>query len=124
METVNKYLEKLEPKITRYKDQEAEKEKEIILKVKTAIETDKKWIKDLTWNFKDIEVINKLTLLTAKQIVYLVNLSEADFIRKKNKWLLKIKDWIVNKCPGEMIPFSASFEGKLFDDSNALLAQV
>ena len=37
------------------------------------------------FNFQ-IEVLNKYLFLTSKPVVYLVNLSEKDFIRKKNKW--------------------------------------
>jgi ribosome-binding ATPase YchF (GTP1/OBG family) len=33
-----------------------------------------------------IEVVNSLSLLTAKPVTYLVNLSEKDYMRKKNKW--------------------------------------
>ena len=33
-----------------------------------------------------IDVVNSLQLLTAKSVTYLVNLSEKDYIRKKNKW--------------------------------------
>ncbi len=33
-----------------------------------------------------IEVLNKHLFITAKPMIYLVNLSEKDFIRKKNKW--------------------------------------
>jgi hypothetical protein len=33
-----------------------------------------------------IDVVNNLQLLTAKPVTYLVNLSEKDYIRKKNKW--------------------------------------
>lgn len=33
-----------------------------------------------------IDVVNGLQLLTAKPVTYLVNLSEKDYIRKKNKW--------------------------------------
>lgn len=40
------------------------------------------------WNNDEIRVINELTLLSAKPVVYLVNLSEADFVKKKNKWYL------------------------------------
>ncbi|KAG6858743.1 hypothetical protein C0991_002016, partial [Blastosporella zonata] len=32
-----------------------------------------------------IDVVNSLSLLTAKPVTYLVNLSEADYIGKKNK---------------------------------------
>ena len=47
-------------------------------------------------------------------MIYLVNLSEKDFIRKKNKWLIKIKEWIDKNDPGaSLIPFSGAFETKL-----------
>ena len=61
-----------------------------------------------------VEIINGLTLLTAKPITYLVNLSEKDFVRKKNKWLAKIKSWIDENNPGDaLIPFSVSLEERL-----------
>ena len=41
------------------------------------------------WNQADIEILNKHLFITAKSMIYLVNLSEKDFIRKKNKWLLQ-----------------------------------
>ena len=46
--------------------------------------------------------------------MYLVNLSEKDYVRKKNKWLPKIKQWIDSNNPGDpLIPFSVSFEERL-----------
>merc|ERR1712027_306790 len=49
-------------------------------------------------------------------MIYLVNLSEKDFIRKKNKFLPKIKEYIDKNDPGAMIiPFSGAFEQKLMD---------
>jgi obg-like ATPase 1 len=39
-----------------------------------------------------------------------VNLSEEDFVSKKNKWLKKIKDFIDANVPGEIIPYSAEHE--------------
>lgn len=61
-----------------------------------------------------IEVLNKYLFLTSKPCVYLVNLSEKDFIRKKNKWLIKIKEWVDKNDPGaSIIPFSGAFEHKL-----------
>lgn len=41
-----------------------------------------------------IEVLNKYLFLTSKPVIYLVNLSEADYIRQKNGWLSKIKEWV------------------------------
>lgn len=53
-----------------------------------------KMVKDAVWSNTEIELLNKWLFLTAKPIVYLINLSEADYIRKKNKWLAKIAKWI------------------------------
>ena len=36
--------------------------------------------------------------------LHLVNMSEKDFLRKKNKWLPKLKAWIDEHRPGEMQP--------------------
>jgi hypothetical protein len=64
-----------------------------------------------TWSTKEIEVINDLQLLTAKPVIYLVNLSERDYVRKKNKWLPKMKAWIDEHNPGDLlIPFSVALE--------------
>lgn len=49
-------------------------------------------------------------LITTKPVVYLVNLTKKDFMRKKNKWLLKIHTWIKEHGGGIMIPFSVEFE--------------
>lgn len=78
-----------------------------------------------------VDVVNGLQLLTAKPVTYLVNLSEKDYIRKKNKWyfqktllnekftfcdfrLPKIKAWIDANNPGDpLIPFSVALEERL-----------
>lgn len=48
------------------------------------------------WTSSEVEKINELlpNLITAKPVVYLINLSKADFIRKKNKFLAKIHAWV------------------------------
>lgn len=50
--------------------------------------------------------------------MYLVNLSEEDYINKKNKWLKKIKDWIDANVPGEIIPYSANYEKNHMNDGD------
>lgn len=68
------------------------------------------------WSTAEIEHLNKYQLLTAKPVIYLVNLSEKDYIRKANKWLPVLADWLKAKGTGEkMIPFSCEFEAKLAD---------
>ncbi|KAI9500518.1 GTP-binding protein YchF [Coemansia spiralis] len=73
-----------------------------------------------TWTNKEIDVINGQALLTAKPVTYLVNLSEKDYIRKKNKFLPVVKKWIDEHNPGDkLIPFSGDFESKLVDMDDA-----
>jgi obg-like ATPase 1 len=61
-----------------------------------------------------VEVINPLFLLSAKPVVYLVNLSERDYIRKKNKYLPKVVEWIKEHAEGDpIIPISICFEERL-----------
>ncbi|ORY28969.1 P-loop containing nucleoside triphosphate hydrolase protein [Naematelia encephala] len=83
-------------------------------KILKCLTEDNKDVRKGTWTNKEVEVINGLTLLTAKPITYLVNLSERDFVRKKNKWLPKIKGWIDEHNPGDaLIPFSVALEERL-----------
>jgi len=89
-------------------------EYEILTKIKSVLVDEKRHIRFGDWNGADIEVLNKYLFITAKPMVYLVNLSEKDFIRKKNKWLPKIKEYVDKNDPGAMIiPFSGAFEQKL-----------
>jgi obg-like ATPase 1 len=67
------------------------------------------------WKALDIEFINTLQLLSAKPVVYLVNLTEKDYQRKKNKWLAKIHAWIQEHGGDQIIPFSGALEQKLAD---------
>lgn len=68
-----------------------------------------KWIRHGEWRNDEIGILNTHRFITAKSVVYLINLSNDDFISKKNKWLKKIKEWIDANVPGEIIPYSADF---------------
>ncbi|KAH8808170.1 P-loop containing nucleoside triphosphate hydrolase protein [Xylogone sp. PMI_703] len=66
------------------------------------------------WTPKEIEFINPLFLLTAKPVVFLVNLSEKDYIRRKNKHLGKIAEWVKTNAAGDpIIPISICLEERL-----------
>ncbi|CZS91111.1 probable GTP-binding protein [Rhynchosporium graminicola] len=66
------------------------------------------------WTVKEIEYINPLFLLTAKPVVYLINLSEKDYIRKKNKHLAKVMEWIKEHAAGDpILPISICLEERL-----------
>ena len=68
------------------------------------------------WSTPEVEMIKEKLpqLITTKPIIYLVNLTKKDFIRKKNKWLVKIHTWIKEHGGGMMIPFSVEFEEELW----------
>jgi obg-like ATPase 1 len=53
--------------------------------------------------------------LSAKPVVYLVNMSEKDFLRKKNKHLPKVMEYIKANGGDPVIPYSAAFEQRIFD---------
>lgn len=57
----------------------------------------------------------KTTLITTKPIIYIINLSKKDFLRKKNKHLPKIKAWIDTHGGGLSVPYSVEFEQELSD---------
>ncbi|KAF1769887.1 hypothetical protein GCK72_001704 [Caenorhabditis remanei] len=108
-------LDKVEKLFTRANDKTKKIEYDTLVRVKKCLE-EKKPVRQELWNEKEIEILNKYLFLTAKPIVYLVNLSEKDYIRKKNKWLPKIKAWIdANDAGAVLIPFSGAFELKLLD---------
>ncbi|XP_076041098.1 obg-like ATPase 1 isoform X2 [Oratosquilla oratoria] len=115
-EYVMQVYDKMFKLVERGGEKKLKPEYDVICKVKTHLVDNKKHIRFADWDNKEIEVLNKHLLITSKPMIYLVNLSEKDFIRKKNKWLLKIKEWIDANDPGAMlIPFSGVYELKLAD---------
>lgn len=67
-------------------------------------------IRDGTWNGKDIELLNKHLFMSAKPVIYLVNIGRDEYIAKKNKYLVPIKNWIDTHGGGPMVPYSVEFE--------------
>jgi len=79
-----------------------------LVKVKEVLTTKQRHVRFETWNEKEvnihkfliiltnfvaififqIEILNQYLFLTSKPMIYLVNLSEEEFIKKKNKWLV------------------------------------
>ncbi|KAG5518805.1 hypothetical protein PMAC_002776 [Pneumocystis sp. 'macacae'] len=118
MEFLNKQLEALK-RITNRGGQsleiKANKEKQVVIeKLLRHLEVEKKEVRKGNWTNKEIQIINSLFLLTAKPVIYLINLSEKDYLRQKSKWLPKIAAWIKDNNPGDVIiPISVAFEERL-----------
>ncbi|CCJ29121.1 unnamed protein product, partial [Pneumocystis jirovecii] len=107
MEFLNKQLEALKRVTSRGGQSleiKANKEKLVVIeKLLCYLEVEKKEIRKGDWTNKEIQIINSLFLLTAKPVIYLVNLSEKDYLRQKNKWLPKIATWVKDNNPGDII---------------------
>jgi len=115
IEKLNKRITEVE-KLAARGDKKLKVELEVLMKVKDLLEVQEKPVRFGSWAAVEIEILNEHLFLTSKPQIYLVNLSEKDFIRKKNKWLMKIKTWIDSYDPKAMlIPFSGSFELKYLE---------
>lgn len=82
----------------------------------------KKDIRFGAWKNDDIDILNEQQFLTAKPVVYLVNIGNEEYALQKNKYLAKINEWVKSRDPyGKIIPFSASFEATVcaFGDDEA-----
>ncbi len=93
-------------------------------KIKALLEQDKP-VRDGEWTSAEIELINeKLSLITTKPVIYLVNLTMKDYLRQKCKYLPKVMEWVKGHggTQADIIPFSVEFEEKLWsmrDDPEA-----
>lgn len=75
------------------------------------------------WTNDEIDVINTLQLLSAKPVIYAVNVSLQDYIAKKNKWIPKIREWIADNSEGTTIVFNATLETELANTNDAERSQ-
>lgn len=106
---INKQVEDLGKIVSRLgtggsaADKAKKEEYESLKKIQKCIVEDKKEVRQGDWTAKEIDIINSLFLLTAKPVIVLANLSEKDFSKKKNKWLAKIKQWVDETNPGDLI---------------------
>ena len=63
----------------------------------------------------EVDCIRDFGLITTKPQIYVVNMSKKNFLRKGNKWLPKIKEWVESHGGGQIIPMSCEFEQELMD---------
>ncbi|TVU03251.1 hypothetical protein EJB05_51220 [Eragrostis curvula] len=114
IEFVEKRMEDLEKSMKRSNDKQLKIELELCQRVLAHINEGKD-VRLGDWKAADVEILNTFQLLTAKPVVYLVNMSEKDFQRKKNKFLPKIHAWVKEHGGETILPFSCAFEQKLVD---------
>jgi len=121
IESVTKKKEQLERELTHKKDKKKMQELETVNAVLNLLNQNKQ-VRYGDWKAQDIETLNSLSLLTAKPVVYLVNMSEKDYIRKGNKWLGKIKQWVDSQGGEPIVPFCGVLEQKMLSMTNEEIA--
>jgi obg-like ATPase 1 len=117
VEMVEAHLDKIEKEFKRAtKDKNKQDEVAFVRKLMEYLRDQRQEVRFGDWTAREIEWLNDLQLITAKPVVYLVNMSEEDYVKKKNRWLVKIKQWIDSRQPGQsIIPFSGALEAKLLE---------
>ena len=106
---LEKVVEDLEKQVARFKDKEVESELNILKKILAGLNANTS-VRDQEMTLTDVYYVNKHFFLTAKPVIYLVNLSEEDYIKKKGKYLKNISDWVNKNGGGKIIAFSALLE--------------
>ncbi|CAN8061600.1 unnamed protein product [Agarophyton chilense] len=115
---LQKLLQDAEERVTRAGNKcpkDIKEARDTLAKATTCLLEDRRPLRVIEWSNAEVEVLNKHLFLTAKPAIFLVNMSEKDYLRRKNKWLGKIKEWVDMHSGELVIPFSAVFEEKLMD---------
>ncbi len=84
-------------------------EKEVLEKIKATLEQGK-WIKNLSLDEKEAEVIKNYALLTAKPVVYIANVNESGF--ENNPYLEKVKA-LAQTENAKVVPVCAAIESEI-----------
>lgn len=111
LETVSKRYDKLY-KLARVGEKQSEKELNVLLKLKTALENGQN---ARTVKFEDEEdqkIANSFFLLTTKPVIYCANISENDITNEDNVYVKKVKEY-AQKENAETIALCARIEEEL-----------
>jgi obg-like ATPase 1 len=114
LDTVESVLERNKKSMKSMKlndRKEIEKENSVLQKLSDLMMENGRLLNNTKWTEDEVDVINKHKFLTAKPTVYLLNVSEEDYINGENKYVDGVKEWIDANSPKEkLIMFSADHE--------------
>src|SRR3989338_9015640 len=100
-----------------------------VLRVAKLLE-EKREVRHCEWTAKEVDILNEMQLITAKPVVYVVNMSPADYISKKTRWPGKIGAWgeapkLADKSKADpIIPVCASLEAEAVAMEDAAAAKA
>lgn len=115
IQKVEKKVVELEKLYVRGGDKKLKNEYEALVKAEEVLKSGK-GIRDVSWSDAEIEELNRSLFLTAKPMIYLMNMSEKDYLKKRVRGIKPVKEWIDANDKGALcIPYSAAFEATIFD---------
>eukprot|EP00826_Nyctotherus_ovalis_P038836 TRINITY_DN366_c0_g1_i17.p1 TRINITY_DN366_c0_g1~~TRINITY_DN366_c0_g1_i17.p1 ORF type:complete len:391 (-),score=128.98 TRINITY_DN366_c0_g1_i17:55-1227(-) len=109
LQHVNGWIEEADKAVKRVQDKSKEEELAVLAKVQKTLNNNN-FIKNVDWSPNEVEVLNRHLFLTAKPIIYLLNMSVEGYKKKYNKHLKAIVEWINAHGGGTVIPYSAAYE--------------
>jgi len=116
---IEKPLADVEKLYVRGNDKKLKEEFEVLTKVKNAL-VEGKHVRFLEWNEREVDILNKYLFLTAKPMIYLMNMSKKEYLKKKSKFLMPLKQKIDSVDPGATcILYSAQYELEFMDADDA-----
>jgi obg-like ATPase 1 len=105
-------VEDLERTTRKVTDKSKQEELETLKKVQVQLQSNIS-VKDSDWTPNEIDVLNRYQFLSAKPMVYLLNMSPEDYKRKANKHLAKIVEWVKKHGESPLVPYSALYEAEV-----------
>lgn len=115
LHAIEKPMQEMEKLYVRGNNKTLKTEYETLEKVKKNLDAGNH-IRFLEWNDNEMEILNKYLFLTSKPMIYLLNMSKKDYLKKKSKWLMPIKKKIDEVDPGATaILYSAEYEMEYLD---------
>ena len=133
-ELVQKDLQKLRNQLNankrKWEQSQKKEDKDLAVLVKKTIsllESGKTVVAQLLaggWTSEDVLLLRQLQLLTAKPVVYLINVSLTDWVRGGNVFFKQIKKWVLEENKNAaLLPFCAEFE-KLIKTCDSKIDEV
>ncbi len=110
LDTVNKYLEKVNSKLKGPHDKNTEIERDLIIKAKQILESNQ-LLNSINWQPEEKKILKMVNLLTIKPIIYLYNISENDLGKDLN-------------LPENSLAICAKLESELADMSDEEAKQL
>ena len=129
MQYLEKRLEDAKKKSRNSKDKDLAANYEVLSKADASLRK-KISLKNVAWTKEEIEKLNKHLFLTAKPMIYLINLSKMEYekVIKKEKiekrYIKDIEDWVKKNGGGQVIPYSAEYEQQNPNSPHSLIKNI